>query len=269
MSGIDSASRATSQRSTEDLMDTLAHDAGVLGKDGKDEHVRSSAFGKSSAAAWGGRNAEQGHALGHHAVQEGCAVGMEHAVEHAAHHAMLGAAGGLMAGAAVGLGSVLQLRFLITEGWLKPHMKGDAVTDRQTNDAINLAVVDIIDVPSEFRAATRRERPGAERGAQMLNTQLRKKDAPMVPVLQARSDEGFLEAQKLWKDLSATPANKRGEAFTAGLEAKFKDRLAHDVAFGTGVRLFAWSQSQDEKTRTAVDANVHGRNLRNPSPVAG
>lgn len=263
MSGIGSASRA-SQRSTEDLMDTLAHDAGVLGKD---EHVRSSALGKSGAATWRDRNAEEGHATVHHAATEGAVHAAQHALEHGVEHGVRGAAAGSAAGIVVG--TAFQLRFLITEGWLKPHMKGDEIRDRQTNDAINLAVVDTIDVPSEFRAATRRERPGVEKGADLMKAQLRGPDAAMVPVLQARSDEGFLEAQKLWKDVSATPANKRGEAFTAGLEAKFKDRLANDVAFGTGVRLFTWSQSQDEKTRSAVDASVHGRNLRNPSPVAG
>lgn len=260
--GIEGVSR----RSTEDLMDTLAHDAGVL-KD--DEHVRSGAMVQNGAGAWTSRREDQGHAAIHHGVEDGALHAAEHFAPHALEHLGYAVAGGVVGGVLVVAGPVLQLHGLMTEGWLKPNLKGDEVRAKQTNDAMNVAVARALDAPPAFGDSIVRERPGVEKGTNTMLTTLEGKDAAMVPVLQARSDEGFLAAQKAFGDARANKSTNPGEAALAQMTAKYKDRMERDVAFGLGVKLFVWSHAQDAATRAAVETSVHDRNVPNPTPLAG
>ena len=260
--GIEGVSR----RSTEDLMDTLAHDAGVL-KD--DEHVRSGAMAQSGSSAWTSRRDGQGHDAIHHGVEDGLLHAAEHYAPHLLAHAGYAVAGGVAGSVLVVAGPVLQLHGLLNEGWLKPNLKGDEVRAKQTIDAINVAVVRMLNAPTEFGDSIVAQRPAGETGAKIMLGTLRGKDAAMIPVLQARSDEGFLAAEKAFGDAKASKSTNPGEAALAQLTAKYKDRMEHDVAFGLGVKLFAWSHAQGAATATTVDKAVHERNLPNPTPLAG
>ena len=260
--GIEGVSR----RSTEDLMNTLANDAGVL-KD--DEHVRSGAMKQTGGAAWTGRREDQGHDAIHHGVEDGLVHAGEHVLPHVLEHAGYSAAAGIAGGALVAAAPVLQLHMLMTQAWLKPHLKGDEVRAKQTNDAMNVAVARTLDAPPAFGDSIALERPKVETGATMLITALRDKDKDMVPVLQARSDEGFLAAEKAFGDATAGKSPDPGGAVSAQLTAKYKDRMDHDVAFGLGVKLFVWARAQDADTSANVKSSVHARNVPNPTPIAG
>lgn len=149
------------QRSTEDLLDEVAHDANLVGKK---EHVHSGATQQSAAKAWSGRHDRNLAGDAKHVGEKGAVQGAELALDHALEHGkMIG--GAAAAGPLVAAGSVWQLKFLLEEGWLKPNLEGDRMRAAQTNDALNVGVAHALDAPSGFKSHVAATRPGVEKGA--------------------------------------------------------------------------------------------------------
>lgn len=260
MSDVSGVSR---NRRTEEMMDDLAHDAGIAPGG---EHVHSGALQESAAHAWATRH-DKALPDAKTIAKEGAAKAVEHATEHALEHGWI-AGGGAAAASMVIAGSALTLKFLIEEAWLKPHLEGDHMRELQANDALNVGVADTLAMPPGFRASVRGDRPGVEKGAEKVRVALQGRDAAMVPVLQARADEGFLAMKLVFADASHLPQEQREKAIAAGL-ATLQDRAAHDVAFGLGMKLFVWSESQDGATRTKIDQDVESRVAPRPFYTQG
>ncbi len=271
MSGVDGVS---CRRRTEDLVDDWAHDAGIVGKD---EHVKGRAGLVSSAKAWEERNhgtpgegakevaihlvKELGPELADHAVVEGHGA-LARAAAQSGKAAGAGLAGVVVAGTAIGAYELYQ------HGWLEPHTKGDNLRALQNNDAVNVAVAHALAFDDGFKANEKATRPGVEKGTSQLLGQLKGKDAGLVPILQARADEGFLaqeRAHAATRSLGNTPA--RAEAMQKWMKDNgFEDRQRHDVAFGKGVEYFNWvgAQRKSAGVDSAVESKkVHDRQTPN------
>ncbi len=103
-----------------------------------------------------------------------------------------------------------------------------------------------------------------EKGTTKLVEQLKGKDAALVPILQARADEGFIvqqRAHEATKSLGNTPA--RAEAMQNWMKDNgFEDRRRNDVAFGKGAEYFEWVSAQPKSAHLDVCAEskkVHAR----------
>lgn len=266
MSGVSWATER--RRSTEDMMDDVAHDASLVGQD---EHVHGNALARSSDKMWTERHApkaEDAKAIGKELAIEAISHGIEIGVEHAAEDAALAVFGGAAAGIAAAAAPVLALHFFVEEFWVKPHVEGDQLRAAQANDALNVGVADTLAMPDGFKAQVRSERPHVETGAAKVRAALNGKDAAMVPELQARADEGFLVAEKLAADVAHLPPAQRAAALEAGLK-KLVEKSAHDIAFGLGVKMFAWSQGEDDASRKQIASDVHARVAPRPFHAAG
>jgi hypothetical protein len=262
MSGVSGVSDR--QRSTEQMMDEVAHDARLVGSK---EHVHSGGTQESAAKAWSSRHDKALASDGKAVAKEGAVAAFEELFGEALEHGYV-AGGAAAAGPLVAFGSLMQWRFLVEEGWLKPHLEGDHVRELQTNDALNVGVADALALPPAFKKSVHDARPGVEKGAEKVRIALAGKDAAMVPVLQARADEGYLAAQRLASDVASLPPDQRKKAIEDGMK-KLVERGSHDVAFGLGLHLFTWSQAQDAATRAKVDADVHARVAPRPFHTQG
>lgn len=252
------------QRSTEDLLDEVAHDAKLVGPK---EHMHSGATQPSAAKAWSGRHDKNLAGDAKHIGEKGAVQGGELALDKALEHgSILG--GAAAAGPLVAAGSLWQLKFLLQEGWLKPNMEGDRIRAAQTNDALNVGVARALDAPPGFKGHVAASRPGVETGAAKVTEALKGKEAGMVPVLQARADEGFVAMEKLMADTKNVPAEAKNKARLDGI-AKLNERAKTDVAFGLGVQLYAWSEVQGASTVSMVSADVHARAVPRPVHTRG
>lgn len=262
------------RRRTEDLVDDWAHDAAIVAND---EHVKGRAGLRSSADAWETRNhgtkgeaathvagelaKELGHEVADHAIFEG----------HGAAARLLGTVGGV--GTAVGVGVVLST--LVTaqqlySEWGHAHQKGDDIRSLAQNDAVNVALARGLAFHPAFGNDEASRRPGVEKGTGRLLEQLNGKDAPLLPVLQARADEGFVATERAYeatKHLAGTP--ERAGAMRAWLKDNgFEDRQRTDVAFGKGAEYFTWLQGVGAKRGADVAAELQKIHDRQTPPHA-
>ena len=151
---------------------------------------------------------------------------------------------------------------------MKPNLKKNHIHAAQTNDALNVGVARALDAPPGFKGHVAATRPGVETGAAKVTAALKGTEAGMVPVLQARADEGFVAMEKLMADTKNLPAQAKNEAREDGI-AKLNERAKTDVAFGLGVQLYAWSEVQGASTVSTVAADVHARNVPRPVHTRG
>jgi hypothetical protein len=241
------------RRRTEDLVDDWAHDAKIVGKD---EHVKARAGLESSTHAWEERNrvtpGKVGEA-GAHAVVEVVPEITAHAVHHAA---AIGGAAGTAAGWVTGGCAALGADMLYIGAWAHPHAEGDQIRALQHNDAVNVAIATKLEFADGFKADERARRPGVEKGTSQLLAQLDGKDKPLVPILQARADQGFIAHKRAFAataSLAGSP--ERGPAIQKWLKANgFEDRQRNDVAFGKGAEYFDWLQGVGKQRGVDVAA---------------
>jgi hypothetical protein len=171
-----------------------------------------------------------------------------------------------MASAGVGFGvagsTVLGAYGLYKHAWADAHAKGDNIRDLAHNDAVNVALASKLAFDPRFGAEEAQRRPGVTANTEKLVGQLNGKDAALVPILQARADEGFIameRALEATKSLAGSP--QRGAAIQTWLKANgFEDRLRNDVAFGKGAEYAAWLQSPPKGVDAGAEAaRVHAR----------
>jgi hypothetical protein len=269
MSGIEGAS---SRRRTEDLVDDWAHDAGIVGKD---EHVKGRAGLRSSSDAWERRHeatpGERAKELAEGLAKEVVPELLDHAALEghgalAMRAAQAGRVAGVGSGVIVGGLTVLGAYELYKNGWAKPHHDGDNLRALQNNDAVNVAIATSLAFDPRFGAQEAASRPGVEKGTTQLVQQLKDKDASLVPILQARADEGFLAQERAFeatKSLGNTPA--RADAMQKWMKDNgFEDRRRNDVAFGKGAEYCAWVHAQPRSANVdaaAESQKVHARQM--------
>lgn len=219
------------RRKTEDLVDDWAHDAGIVAND---EHIKARSGSKSSAKAWEERHDVSGGDV----AEAGIHMGVEVAPEIITHVHLGGAA------AVLGVtGCVLASAGLLYKGaWADAHAKGDGIRELAHNDAVNVAIARRLDFAPAFKAYETASRPGVEKNTDKLLSALDGKDKALVPILQARADEGFIAQKRAFeatKALGNTP--ERAEAMQRWMKDNgFGDRQRSDVAFGKGAEYFMW-----------------------------
>jgi hypothetical protein len=255
------------RRRTEELVDDWAHDAGIVSKD---EHVKGRAGLRSAADAWEARNhGTKGEAAA--GVAEGLAVQIAPDVaEHfmfGGSSAVVSAAGMAGAGLALGVGvaasSVYGAYRLYKDAWADPHAKGDNIRALAHNDAVNVAVASSLSFDPRFASEEAARRPGVEKNSAKLVTELHGKDAALVPILQARADEGFVAAERsleATKSLAGTP--ERAVAMQRWMKDNgFEDRARNDVAFGKGAEYCVWLHGASHRGLdvAAESKKVHDR----------
>ena len=256
------------RRRTEELVDDWAHDAGIVAKD---EHVNGRAGLRSSAEAWETRNhgtkGEAAHHVGVELAKELAPEVVDHALFEGGGKAALrfglSHAAGLGLGAGVAAGSVLTAHQLYSE-WAHAHQKGDDLRSLAQNDAVNVALSRTLSFHPAFGNDEAARRPGVEKGTGKLLEQLHGKDAALVPIMQARADEGFVAAERAFgatRHLAGSP--ERAGAMRAWMKDNgFEDRQRNDIAFGKGVEYFGWLEGVGAQRGADVAAEskkVHDR----------
>ncbi len=234
------------RRSTEDLVDDLAHQAGIAAKD---EHVKGRGGLRSAAEA---RRTEHGSAKD--VAKEGAKGIAEHAIPDVLEHWGWAVAGGV----AFAAGSVVGAYHLYMHAWAEPNAKGDNLRALHANDAVNVAVARGLAFDPRFGEDEAKMRPDCEKGTGKL---LEKMDADpdLRAILQARADEGFLVAERAHAATAhiADPS-ARAQAMQRWLKDNgFGDRIQKDIAFQKGAQFFLWSTAHG--TAAAESAKVHAR----------
>lgn len=256
---MDGVSRGD-RRSTEQLMDQAAHDAGLLGTE---ERARTGAFRADPVKVHAERNgADPAHELGHlvlHGGKEACDHVMEHALEKAPAYGTraLGAAGFVV--------GIVKLQYDLTKHVAEAWHHGDLAKNAAVNNAVNRAVVSQLDYAQSFAKADHAARPANDQAVMKL-TQKMNETQGLRAELQSRADQGFLAARSAWAATAGGDPNTRADRMMKALEqAGHKDKLASDVAFGKGVQYYAWLQAQRPEVRAAEESRIQSRNIERPA----
>ncbi|CAN5875684.1 hypothetical protein BH11MYX4_BH11MYX4_27870 [soil metagenome] len=240
------------RRSTSDLVDEWSHDAGLVGKD---EHVKGHAGLRSAAEAWESRNP----GTKAEAAREVAGALADQLAPDVFEHLGMAALG---VGAGVAGSAVMGAYGLYKHAWADAHAKGDNIRDLAHNDAVNVALSQKLAFDPRFGAEEAAKRPGVANNTEKLTRQLNGKDAALVPILQARADEGFCamdRALDATKGLAGSP--QRAAAIQSWMKDNgFEDRMRNDVAFGKGTEYCLWTQSPHPGVDASTEANkVHAR----------
>lgn len=232
-------------RRTDDLLDTVAHDAGVVDKD---HHVKATAGTKSQAQIWKERHGNDGPVDA--AKHAGKAV-LEHVFPDFADE-------GLHAGAGAGglvIGGILKFYGEMLHELEHAEKKADELRAAGDNDAVNVALARGLAFDPRFGEAEKAKRPGVEKATGKILETLSGKDAEIKAVLQQRADEGFLAAKRAFEATKHLPPAERATEMQKQIGA----RLREDAAFGKGVEYFFWAASTKGVDLAAETKKVEDR----------
>lgn len=232
-------------RRTDDLLDVVAHDAGVVDKD---HHVKATAGTKSQAQIWKERH--DGEGPGDAALHTGKGVG-EHIVTEMVDHKLHPGAGG----AGLVIGGVLKFYGEMLHELDRAEKKADELRAAGDNDAVNVALAKGLAFDPRFGEAEKARRPGVEKATGKILETLNGKDAAIKTVLQQRADEGFLAAKRAFEATKSLPPEQRG----AEMQKQIGARMREDAAFGKGVEYFLWAASTKGVDLAAETSMVQNR----------
>ena len=242
-------------RRTDDLLDVVAHDAGVVDKD---HHVKATAGTKSQAQIWKERHGDEGPLDA--AKHAGKAI-VEHLLPDFADE-------GLHAGAGAGglvIGGILKFYAEGLHELDRAEKKADELRAAGDNDAVNVALAKGLAFDPRFGEAEKAQRPGVEKATGKILETLNGKDAEIKAVLQQRADEGFLAAKRAFEATKGLPPAQRA----AEMQKQIGTRMREDAAFGKGAEYFIWaastpgvdlaSETKKVQDRQAPERGVHVR----------
>ncbi len=132
---------------------------------------------------------------------------------------------------------------LLEEGLVRPNAQADALRSAANNDAAVVGLSHALDMPEPFKTALARMRPEvATQGGAAMAAQFAGKDQGMVPVLQARADDGLVAARP-WAEriAGAKTDTDRVTAMKALQESNVGQHAGQDAAYGLGVAEALWA----------------------------
>lgn len=229
---------SVNQRRTGELVDQVAHEAGIIDKD---HHVTGNANAKSGTQLHHERNGEGTPAE----VAKSVAwdVARDVGAEVFEHRLSSSAAGQVVAGGAFLYGTFELARICLKE-LSKAEAKGEEIRAAFDNDAVTVAVAKSLDFDPRFGGTEEASRPGVTIASRKFSTKL-DEHADMKVVLQSRADEGFIAAQRARAAVKNLPPSEQAAARAKWMNDNgFAERMSSDVAFGLGVRYAEWIASE-------------------------
>jgi len=245
------------RRSTQSLLDDVAHDAGVV--DSK-HHLKSSGTAPSGAELNRHRNDSEG-ALSE-VVKKGAADVSLEILKNVAEASNVSKLEG-----AIEVGSIALLGYEALHELSRCENKADEINNGYKNDAANVAIAGNLAFDPSFPTFEALARPGVDKDlVGKFTVELQKpENNPVLTALQARADEGFIAADRAMNATANIPPQARSAAITQWFKDNgIGERMKTDLAFAQGVRYHAFVQeplSQDrglglDAERAKVEARL-------------
>lgn len=234
--------------STNTILNDAEHDAGVLARD---VQVKTGGMKRTGPELLADRNAAEMDL--HHRMQEA----LDHATRHQLVHGLPPAIGALA--------TPIEFALLCIEETHADWKAGQAAKQAMVNDVADLALSTGLDYAGSFKASQFERRAHVSKAAEKTRMLLDTKPESKA-LLQARSDQGFLAAQKAAEDVRGLPPEQRRDAMMTTLQRSSASTIEHDAAFAKGVEYFLHCQS-DPALLQSESARIGARNFtRPPSP---